>query len=370
MEFHFLAQKSSDTLACRECENVIPIFIFTPEQIENKNAYKASNAVQFMIEGLEDLNSHMNGNLNLLYGNYIDVLRSLAENDEIDAIYTNTDYTPYAKKRDANILEFCEKSNINFSTSHDICLIEPGTVLKKDKKPYKVFTPFYNECLNNHKLESVSESHEAQTKIFQKLDENKFSIDFKKTKDFYTFNEKIHIHASREKAMNIANNYNVKKYQDVRDNMSANKATTSTTSLSAYLKFGLISIREAHHIWQIKGGHKNQLNSQLFWRDFWYHIGVLFPHVMGKAFKPTFEYIPWKNDEKEFEDWCEGRTGYPIVDAAMVQMNTTGYMNNRGRQFASSFLTKLLRIDWQKGTFAQNKFNFLNTLVCEIIGHL
>lgn len=120
-----------------------------------------------------------------------------------------------------------------------------------------------------------------------------------------------------------------------------------TTALSAYLKFGLVSVREVYHHWQAQGGV--ELVRQLYWRDFWIQLGHFNPHVIGASLKPQYDAIKWNEDDALFEAWCEGRTGYPVVDAAMMQMNTTGYMHNRARMFTSNFLIKILGIDWRKG---------------------
>jgi len=331
------------TAACKASDVVIPIFIFTPEQIENeKNSFKSSNAVQFMIESLKDLDEKMENKLNLMYGNYIDVIEHMKEKHGINGVYANTNYSPYAKKRDKDIKKWCKANEVDFNVFHDIMLLPPGTALKKDGTHYKKFTPFYNECLQ-HKPDLLLRPLKKKYINFEKLEKDEMMIDFKKTDEFYIPNEKAFVHGGRDHAEKILSEYNVKTYDKVRDSMPDQK----TTCLSAYLKFGLVSVREVYHHWHAQGGV--ELVRQLYWRDFWIQLGHYNPHVIGASLKPNYDAIKWVEDDELFEAWCEGRTGYPVVDAAMMQMNTTGYMHNRARMFTSNFLIKILGIDWRKG---------------------
>ena len=189
---------------CQSSNKVYPIFIFTPEQID-KNDYKSSNSVQFMIESLQDLDKNLkkyNSKLHLFYGDYLKVINHLINKLEIDNIFTNTDYTPYAIKRDNDIEALAKKQDINFFKYHDNCLFEPGTILTGSNSYYQKFTPFYNQCLKN-KFPSTKKLRKKHKTILSKSNEKIFSISFVETGKFFTLNTKLHIQGGRKKAKKI-----------------------------------------------------------------------------------------------------------------------------------------------------------------------
>jgi len=331
------------TAACKNSDQIIPIFNFTPEQIENeKNKFKSSNCVQFMIESLKDLDVQLDGKLNLMYGNYIDVIMHLKKQYGFNAIYCNTDYSPYAKKRESDIYKWCKSNGVEFHAMHDITLLPPGKAMNKQGKPFMVYTPFYNEC-TKYKIDDLV--NPGKFSNFVKLKNDDMQIDFKETERFYQFNDMLACSGGRKNGLDILRTYNPTTYQKVRDDLSQGK--TRTSSLSPYIKFGCISIREAYHQLNVPGGIA--MIKQLFWRDYFIMLGHFFPHTLGAPLKPQFGNIKWNDDDKYFQLWCEGRTGFPVVDAAMTELNTTGYMNNRARTFVADFLVKLMQIDWRKG---------------------
>ena len=321
----------------KNSSTIYPIFIFTPEQIKS-NSFKSSNAVQFMIESLKDLSS--NTSLSLFFGENNNVIQEIINKEKIDAIFTNEDYTPYARKRDNDLQKLCDKNNIKLFLSRDYLLYEPGTILTKSGKPYQKYTPFYRNVLPL-KVDKPLKIPKKKTKLCK----NKFSISFNDTNKYYVFNDKLNVNGGRKLGKTILNNIkNFTKYGQTRDLLPQ-----KTTHLSAYIKFGCLSIREVYHKIKKKMGIQHPLIRQLIWREFYYHLGDAFPKVIGNPLKDNYKGIKWSNNNNTFEAWKKGMTGYPVVDAGMRQLNTIGYMHNRTRLITASFLIKNLQHDWQKG---------------------
>ena len=339
----------------KNSDTIYPIFIYTPAQIDDKkNSFKSSNAVQFMIESLQELKKEIN--ITFFYGNDIDILKELIDKYKINSIYTNTDYTPFSIKRDNNIEKLCKEQNIDFYKEHDICLFEPGTIVADSSKmPFKKYTPFKNHCLKLkfRNTEKINKNNLSKCKIIKN---SKFLLKEKQEDTFYTFNSKIAVNGGRKNALKILSSIkNHKNYKIDRDYLHKN-----TTFLSAYIKFGCVSIREVYHKFKEEFGANTPLIHQLLWRDFYYHLGYGYLDRFGKSFKPKYDNIKWINNKKEFERWKKGNTGFPIVDACMKQLNETGYMHNRGRMIVASFLIKNLQIDWKWGEkyFAQSLVDY------------
>jgi deoxyribodipyrimidine photo-lyase len=346
----------------KESKKVYPIFIFTPEQVSDKNDFKSSNAIQFMIESLIDLSRHQElPNLTLLYGDYISIIKKIVSNNsKITSIYTNTDYTPYAIERDYKISKLCESLNLDFYCYHDITLIAPGNITNQSGTIYQKFTPFYNTGLNIKIDKVYSKPSKRQLLKTERLSRhqelNKYIINFQEAQKFYNENSKIHVHGGRNLATKILNS--ISKFKNYEDTHSM--LPLETTHLSAYLKFGCLSIREAYFKLVEKFNKKDPIVRQLFWRDFYYHLGYHFVKRFGKSLKPNYDKIKWSLSKSKFESWKKGETGFPIVDACMKQINTTGYMHNRGRLIVASFLVKNLGIDWRFGEkyFAQSLVDY------------
>jgi deoxyribodipyrimidine photo-lyase len=332
------------------CKKIYPIFIFTPEQVTGANKYKSDNAIQFMIESLQDLSvkiSKMGGHLMCFYGNNNSIVSYLIKTLEIDVVCFNVDYTPYALHREQGIIQLCDKMNKPVEFAHDYYLHIPGTILNLQKQPYQKFTPFYNASLKKkvdapvglRKIHFASSSKQLQHTI--KLNEA--------LKKFTKVNTEILVHGGRDNAIHqikIATK-NIKNYSKTH-----NELNHSTSELSAYIKFGCLSIREVYKIFR----SKHDFIRQLFWRDFYANILFSFPTVLGHSLKPKYNKIKWHHNKSWFEAWTKGETGFPIVDAGMRQMNHTGYMHNRARLIVASFLVKTLLIDWREGEkyFAQS----------------
>lgn len=338
--------------ALEESVIVIPLFILTPSQISDKNKLKSSNAIQFMIESLYDLNHqlmkiHKNYQLWAVYGNEIDVINKINNIFNIDAIYINEDYTPFSIKRDKKIEIFCNKKNIFFSKSSDIILVDIKKICAKNGNRYHIFSLFYKKA----KKLPIHKPNKQIYYNFEPLPDqyNKWSLNYinKKLlkKNFYKINKSLAIHGGRSVALKILQN--VKYY--VNYSTDRQNLCFSTTHLSAHNKFGTISIREAYYFFlQEKTG---ELCLGLFWRDFFYYISLYFDNFYdyGHILKPFINYPEWNNDKFFFKAWKSGTTGFPLVDAAMNEMNVTGFMHNRGRMVVSQFLTKDLLIDWKYG---------------------
>lgn len=336
--------------AMKYYENVIPIFIYTKEQVTTKNMYRSKNAIQFMNESLHDLNENLKtygSRLHLCYGDNISILESIIKEKSIRAIVCNEDYTPYAIQRDKKISNICNKNGIEFVKVEDYLLSDICSFLKGDGEPYHVFTPFKNNVLAQEN--AIDRPVKMNTSVlFSKLTHTNISCETKinQIKDIQFINPSILVHGGRKNGLRILSNIN--KFKDYNNKRSA--LSYNTSHLSAYIKFGCVSIREIY--WGIRKHFKktDEILSQLIWREFYYYIGYYYPDVLkGKNFQTKWKHIKWKRSKNEFDAWCKGITGFPIVDAGMRELNTTGYMHNRCRLITSNFLNRILGQDWRKG---------------------
>lgn len=321
-------------------KNIIPIFIFTPEQISNKNKFKSNNAIQFMCESLIELDDELrkvSSKLHIFQGKNIDIIKYICKNTSVSSIIFNKDYTPYAIERDNEIINFCENKKIECNILEDYLLAPISTFNKKDGNPYTVFTPFKNNAM----MYDIEKPHFIKVKNLTKIKDNKFE-----TSEIINFsiNENILVHGGRKNGLKA-----LKKIKDLKKyNSTRNLMNIPTSQLSAFIKFGCISIREMY--WKIVSifGKTNELLSQIFWREFYFYIAYYFPFVLqGKNYNSKYDKIKWKWSKKNYDAWCNGETGYPIVDAGMKEMNTTGYMHNRSRLITCNFINRLLGIDWR-----------------------
>ena len=337
---------------------IIPIFIFPPEQIDKiKNKYFSNNSVQFMIESLLELNQKIKKLKSKIYffkGNNIEVLEEISKNNKINSIGFNIDYSPYAIKRDKLIGNFCKNNKIALYKYEDYPMynITDSTTYSKSGKPYTVFTPFRKNLEKTHTVRKPSKFKNFTFGKEKKLKLNKFYFKLKKLPTLYVSNPNINVNGGRKNGIKILKKMeNWNKYNDKR-----NCLTYKTTFLSAYLHFNVVSIREVYYTILNSLGKNNLLLNELHWRDFYMNISYNFPHVLdgmikkkSKSFRENYDKIKWSKSKKNLKRWQDGKTGYPIVDACMSQLNTTGYMHNRGRMIVASFLTKHLLIDWREG---------------------
>ncbi len=331
--------------ALKMSKYVIPIFIFDPNQVDKKNTYKSDNALQFMIDSIIEVKEQLqnkNAKLYVFYGNPDKVVEKLIIKEKIDALFLNQDYTPYSKSRDAKIKSVCSKHNVTFYDFHDLLLTNPDKVLKKDGKPYTIFTPFFKRAL----LENIPDVTEFSSNNFykQKISDS-IKLENICKKILKKRNSKTFKGGHKSGLKILKNIKQFKYYKNEHDFPGLNK----TTKLSAHNKFGTISIRQVYQAITKNLGKNHPLIRQLFWRDFFTHTAFHFPHVFGNAFNEKYNSIKWENNLTKFDAWCNGKTGFPVIDAGMRELNQTGFMQNRVRMIVASFLVKDLHIDWQWG---------------------
>lgn len=322
--------------ALEKSKNVLPVFIFDKAILDQ--LYKKDARVSFIYETLESIQTELKSNdrsLSIYYGEPITVFSKLIENNSIDAIYTNHDYEPYALERDQHIAALCSKHHIEFETFKDQVYFEKDQITKADGNPYVVYTPYKNKWKEAFRHTSLTHFPSEE-----KLDNciQNFNFEWVKLEDMGFETSTIKVLPFKATPDLIAG------YEDTR-NFPAIEYGTS--KLGPHLRFGTVSVRKmiAKAIVQ-----KNEIFwSELIWREFFMQILWHFPHTSTKAFKPKYDRIQWRNNEDDFERWKRGITGYPLVDAGMRELNTTGYMHNRVRMLVGSFLCKHLLIDWRWG---------------------
>lgn len=344
--------------ACDQSQEVIPVLIFDPRQAdEANNEYFSQNAFRFMCDSLLELDEHLknrSSKLHVLEGEPSHVLPEIIKENDIDAVFLNRDYTPFAKERDEELHNVCERAETNVQFAHDLYLTVPGEILTNDGGPYKVFTPFEKKA----REQDVSKPHQNNYSNMIRIRGDKVS-GIEKVEEYHPGkNEQIVQQGGRGNALQTLRNLErFSNYESDRDTPSKK----GTTRMSAHLKFGTVSVREVY--WAIRDalGGSTQLVSELYWRDFYGHVLYHFPEVLGENYLDKYkDGIDWENDKGQFEAWKEGETGFPIVDAGMRELQNTGWMHNRVRMIVASFLTKDLRIDWRWGEkwFAQNLVDY------------
>lgn len=327
--------------ALRDHKNVLPIFIFDTAILDALDD-KTDKRVEFIHRTLSDLKKQLEefqSSLLVLYGNPVELFKKITSK----AVYANHDYEPYARKRDDQVATILKKSGSVLKTFKDQVIFEKTEVVKDDGNPYTVFTPF-------------SKKWKAQLKPFyyKSYPTEKYFTAFKKSKPLpfpslseIGFKEVNAVFPERNIRQSI-----IETYHQTRNFPSQR----GTTRLSVHLRFGTVSIRK---LVQVALNKNETWLNELIWREFYQMILWHFPKV-DKSFKPQYDRIEWRNNEKEFEVWCAGKTGYPIVDAGMRELNETGFMHNRVRMICASFLTKHLLIDWRWGEayFAKKLLDF------------
>ena len=341
--------------ALKSSEKVIPVFIFNPEQISEENSYKSDNCVQFMIECLDELNDELKEKASKLFyfhGDNKKVISKIIKEADIEAIYINQDYTPFAKKRESMIEKLCKQNNISFFKFEDHMLTGVDAVKKLDGGLYSVFTPYYRAGMKLKKREPVKNHYKNYiSKSFKITGEYKKSIH-----DFYKPNNNILVRGGRKNALKILSKISdYKNYNKDREIPSIR----GTTYLSAYLKFNVVSVREVYSKFKENLGSSNKLLTQMYWRDF--YMQIMYHHnVIKHPFRTKYENMKWDNNATYIKKWKEGNTGIPIIDAAMRQMNEIGWMHNRCRMIVSNFFVKIMRCDWMIGEkyFAQKLVDY------------
>jgi deoxyribodipyrimidine photo-lyase len=325
---------------------VLPIFIFDPEILE-KLSNKSDKRVAFIHQSLLKMNTVLNENgasIHVFHDKVEHVFEKLNAQYDVKEVYANHDYEPYAINRDSKISNLLASHNIPLKTFKDQVIFEKSEVIKADGTPYTIFTPFSRKW--KEKFQQTTLTHYHSEKILSKV-LKVLNHPFPSLVDIGF--ENVNVDFSD---FNITEDL-IKNYEETRNLPSVE----GTTQISVHLRFGTLSIRDL-----VKLGinwNEKWLN-ELIWREFFMMILYHFPHVIDESFKKKYDKIQWRNNEAEFEKWCKGQTGYPIVDAGMRQLNETGFMHNRVRMITAGFLCKHLLIDWRWGEayFAQKLIDY------------
>ncbi|GAA0722799.1 deoxyribodipyrimidine photo-lyase [Aquimarina litoralis] len=315
---------------------VLPIFIFDKEILDKLP--KNDARVSFIHDNLQKINKKLNNygsSVAIYHGNPKEVYGQLQKDYDIQKVYTNHDYEPYAKERDKEIGNLLSQNNITFKTFKDQVIFEKEEIVKADGAPYVVYTPYKNKWKEqfNASLLKPYETENVLSNTIKNINLPNLSL------------SDIGFSASDIKvpeylvSPSLINNYEETRNFPAKEN--------GTSRLGPHLRFGTVSIRK-----MVKKAiaEKNEVFwSELIWREFFMQILWHFPHTKDKAFRPKYDRIEWRNDEDEYDAWKKGETGYPLVDAGMRELNKTGYMHNRVRMLVASFLCKHLLIDWRWG---------------------
>ncbi|GAA4209063.1 deoxyribodipyrimidine photo-lyase [Pedobacter jeongneungensis] len=313
---------------------VLPLFIFDKNILDK--LLKDDARVTFIyqtIEGLKKKLQQRGSDLLVKYGTPEKIWPEILKEYEVKEVYTNHDYEPYARERDDNMAEFLTSEKIVFKTYKDQVIFEKNEILKADKTPYTVFTPFYKQW--HAKLNDFYVKAYPTKKYLKNLLQTKH-LPLPTLKDMGFEESKL--------------DFPKISYKDKLDDYAKERdfpALDGTTHIGLHLRFGTLSIRKA--VRDAIEAKSNVWLSELAWREFYMMILWHFSYSAFDSFKKQYDKIKWRNNEDEFKAWCEGKTGYPIVDAGMRQLNQTGWMHNRVRMVVGSFLTKHLLIDWRWG---------------------
>lgn len=319
---------------------VIYLFILDPNQCDpGKNKYFGHNVFQFMVSGLDYLTCKLGGKLSILYGNYMNVISKIHKKYGIGNIAFNGDVTPYSIYRDRQLIDYCNTENINcYVTPYEPMLYQPGTVKPKGKTFYQKFTPMYKEYLKldmPNMVEYVVLNRRSL--IFKNMVKSKEILDkYRVGGQFY--NHKLDISVNHE---------SINKIFDYVESERDERLGNYTTQMASFLKFGIVSIRKMYNHYK----NNQNIRRSLIWRDFYYNIVINRPEILksNTSLKTKYDLIEWDNSETFITAWEKSNTGYPVVDACMKCLTTTGWLCNRGRLIVASFLVKVLGVDWKIG---------------------
>ena len=325
---------------------VLPIFIFD-RNILDELEVKADARLQFIFDTLEQLNHELaayGSGLKTYFGTPEEVFRELVKTYLIELVIANRDYEPYAIQRDKSIHALLSDHGILFKGYKDQVIMDRRDVMKADGEPYTVFTPYsrkWKELFRQEMIDPYPVIFSAD-KLVQMQRQTVMPL---AALGFKPVHQEFPAKKVEEEL--------IRDYQDTRNFPGIH----GTSRISVHLRFGTISIR--YLVGKAFAWSATYLN-ELIWREFYMMILYHFPHVVNNSFRPQYDHIPWLNREDEFDAWCQGRTGYPIVDAGMHELNETGFMHNRVRMITASFLTKHLLIDWRWGEayFAQKLLDY------------
>lgn len=313
---------------------VLPIFIFDTSILSQLSEDDAR--VTFIHQQLEKIQDQLQTegrSLAVFYGEPLEVFAKLITENKVKSIYTNHDYEPYARKRDLELFKLFQEKSIEFKTSKDQVIFEKNEVAKEDGSPYVVYTPYANKWKQNFN-KTILRHYNSEDYIKNIIPHR------------YPF---LSLHDIGFKPSTLAvTPYDVST--SLIDNYEATRnypALNKTSYLGIYLRFGAVSIR--HMIAKAIESKNETFFKELIWREFFMQILWHYPYTVNKSFRSKYDAIQWDNNESLFQKWCEGKTGYPFVDAGMRELNATGHMHNRVRMITASFLCKHLLIDWRWG---------------------
>lgn len=326
---------------------VVPIFIFDTN-ILDKLQDKTDARVTFLHNRLTQIQSQlrqMGASLKVVHGTPLETMKELAQNYEVKQVFLNRDYEPYARERDEQVFNFWKENGVEVIGAKDHVIFEKNEVVKADGTPYLVFSP-YGKAWRKKLTEYESKAYPTEAYFENFLKQGEQPIPSLQEMGFEP--------TSIELPSSVVDESIIKTYDATR-NFPANEK--GTTRLGMHLRFGSISVR--YLLRKGLAGNDTFVN-ELIWRDFFQMALYYFPNSREKAIKPKYDLIPWETNMDHYQAWCEGRTGYPIVDAGMRELNATGYMHNRVRMIVASFLTKHLLIDWRLGEryFAEKLLDF------------
>ena len=325
--------------------DVLPIFIFD-SNITNK-LNQNDHRLNYINNVLDGLNKRLSENKKKIYiykGDPIEIISKLIIKLKIKEIYLNKDYEPYAIDRDDKIEKLCVANNVSYNSFKDHVIFEEDQIVKKDGTPYVVYTPYSRKWIEKFQSNQL-DSYPSELNLDGLVDSDKI----REVNHLMDFEKNI----ISPKTYNL-NKDLIDKYEETRNF----PALDSTSRIGVNLRFGTVSTRKI-----VKTSSERSNNTflkELIWREFFIQILWHFPHTTEKSFKDKYERIEWRNDMDDFKLWCDGKTGYPIVDAGMNQLNKTGFMHNRLRMVVGSFLCKHLLIDWRLGEkyFADKLFDY------------
>ena len=317
-------------------KEVIPCFIYDENII--KKLKDSEFRWSFLNESLVELDNELKKkgtSLQILEGKPEKIIDKIIKRHKLDAVFLNTDFTNYSQRRDEKIFQVCKKNKIAFHSTLDFLLHNPNEIKTNEGSPYTIYSFFYKKAKQFPIKKIIKNIKKNYSKEIISDDQIK--------KSEIKNNE---IRGGRKEALKILKNLDkFRDYDKVRDFPGLNQ----TTMLSAHNKFGTVSVREVHKEIKEVLGSDHTIMGEIYWREFFSHILFHFPYAQKTTFRKKFQKIPWSKSKESFKKWCEGKTGFPIVDAGMRQLNQTGFMHNRVRMVVASFLTKDLHMDWRLG---------------------
>ena len=331
--------------ALKESDEVMPIFIYDKNIIDNLEPN--DHRIKFINRQIDLINSELHKigkKIFTFFGDPLSIIKKLKSSYNFNSLYYNKDYEPYAIERDEKVSEYLSRNNCSSHSFKDHVIFEQDEIVKDDGKPYVVYTPFSRRWLL-HFNEEMTNPYDSKSLLEKFINQEEFKIAMEDSKIVDKAISPIDFNLEEGLIDNYDNDRNFPWIQ-------------GTSKIGVHLRFGTKSVREI-----VKIGLKSSDNTylkELIWREFFIQILYHFPTTVNKSFKDKYERINWRNNMEEFDAWCNGMTGYPIVDAGMRELNSTGFMHNRVRMIVGSFLCKHLLIDWRLGEeyFAKKLFDF------------